>query len=143
MSPDLTITSAHRETLRRIGSGERLTLGLADRLGDLYLHELVDDVEGLPALTALGRRVLDEGARMTVRTERPRLVSQPLPSGWRRWECSPERCIAIDYGAHVIVLAHDDDAETVRVVERLGRELVAGVDWLRHEQAVRAQDGAS
>jgi len=148
-SGDITITATHREVMRRLDRGESLTTELAESLGALYLHELVDDVavEGhpfrMPGLTPLGRRVLDVGGVLTTRQERPRLVSMPIPKGWRPWDCAPKRCISIGLIDRVIVLSRDECDEELAATESLGRALIAGVEWVRHEKAVRAQDGGS
>lgn len=160
MSPDLTITSAHRETLRRLDRGESLTQDLAESLGALYLHELVDDVavEGqpfrAPALTDLGRRVLDVHGEVTRRVERPRLESRPLP---HPWEGSQQTGYThplggqygddeMTYGASglgVQVASSILMGLTRAEVRAMARDLVELIDWLDHEERVRAQDGGS
>jgi hypothetical protein len=141
-SGDITITATHREVMRRLDQGESLTEEHVDTLGALYLHELVEDAP-TPALTPLGRRVLDVGGVLTTRQERPRLVSMPIPKGWRPWDCAPKRCISIGLIDRVIVLSRDECDEELAATESLGRALIAGVEWVRHEKAVRAQDGGS
>lgn len=167
-SGDITITATHREVMRRLDRGESLTLELAESLGALYLHELVDDVavEGhpfrMPALTSLGRRVLDVGGVLTARQERPRLVSRPMPAEWRDMGLVPSR----DGGGLVSQFGHsrsgiglyalhvDMAAEAFEVFsggEWLSldnaladaRAMLSVLEWLTHERAVRAQDGGS
>lgn len=139
MSGDLTITPTHREVMRRLDQGESLTEDQVDTLGALYLHELVDDVavEGhpfrAPALTPLGRRVLDVGGVLTTRQERPRLVSRPMPE---RWSLKVGNVYRHESG---VLLSPELRAE----VHTMARDLIALIDWLDHEDAVRAQDGGS
>lgn len=73
----------------------------------------------------------------TRRIERPRLVSQPLPPGARR------------EGSHVYArgsghgLPIDAAEGLLQEVEREARDVLAVVEWLRWERAVRAQGGES
>jgi len=150
-SGDITITADHREVMRRLDQGESLTEAQVDTLGDLYLHALVDDVavEGqpfrMPALTSLGRRVLDVGGVLTTRQERPRLVSRPMPE---RWEllCRSEDRYRHESGATCDGGPWFDikgEYLTRAEVRTMARDLLALIDWLDHEDAVRAQDGGS
>ena len=133
---DISITHAHRTALRRIIAGEPIG-DLAHLLGALYLHELVDDdmVNRLPFVTPLGVELLAAHDRLaaTVRRERPRLTSRPLPGGWVMVDGELRHP---DYG---FARPHDDMADDVR----LYRAVADAFDWLLHERAVRAQDGAS
>lgn len=132
----LTVTTAIRTALRRIQAGEPIG-DLAHVLGSLYLHELVDDdqVNRLPFVTPLGLELL--AAAPTVRLERPRLESRPIPDGVRR------------IGNHLYARGSGHglpaDASEALIAEAAaeGRALLELVDWLRWERAVRAQDGAS
>ncbi len=152
MSPgDITITAAHREVMRRLDCGESLTEAHVGTLGDLYLHELVDDVavEGqpfrMPSLTSLGRRVLDVGGVLTTRQERPRLVSRPMPERWSLL-CRSEDRYRHESGATVDGGPWFDfwgEGLTRDAFRAMGRDLLALIDWLDHEDAVRAQDGGS
>lgn len=149
-SGDITITPTHREVMRRLDQGESLTTELAESLGALYLHELVDDlpVEGhpfrAPSLTPLGRRVLDVGGVLTTRQERPRLVSRPMPERWSlpsvaeiyRHESSVQYCARAGGWVEGYFLERAE-------VRTMARDLLALIDWLDHEDAVRAQDGGS
>lgn len=145
MSPgDITITAAHREVMRRLDQGESLTEEHVDTLGALYLHELVEDAP-TPALTPLGRRVLDVGGVLTTRQERPRLVSRPMPE---RWEllCRSEDRYRHESGATCDGGPWFDikgEYLTRAEVRTMARDLLALIDWLDHEDAVRAQDGGS
>ena len=132
MSGDLTITPTHREVMRRLDQGESLTEDQVDTLGALYLHELVED-SPTPALTPLGRRVLDVGGVLTTRQERPRLVSRPMPE---RWSLKVGNVYRHESG---VLLSPELRAE----VHTMARDLIALIDWLDHEDAVRAQDGGS
>ena len=132
MSGDLTITATHREVMRRLDQGESLTEAQVDTLGALYLHELVEDAP-TPALTSLGRRVLDVGGVLTTRQERPRLVSRPMPE---RWSLKVGNVYRHESG---VLLSPELRAE----VHTMARDLIALIDWLDHEDAVRAQDGGS
>lgn len=160
MSTDLTITSTHREVMRRLDRGESLTTELAESLGDLYLHALVDDVavEGqpfrMPALTSLGRRVLDVGGVLTTRQERPRLVSRPMPTPWEgSHESGYTHPLGGQFGENEMVygtsgLGAEVTSAIVMGLDRaevrtMARDLIALIDWLDHEDAVRAQDGGS
>lgn len=132
----LTVTTAIRTALRRIRDGEPIG-DLAHVLGALYLHELVDDdqVNRLPFVTPLGLELL--AAAPTVRLERPRLESRPLPDGVRRvgnylYARGSGHGLPVDACEALIAEA---DAE--------GRALCELASWLRWERAVRAQGGAS
>ncbi len=143
-SGDITITATHREVMRRLDQGESLTEEHVDTLGALYLHELVEDAP-TPALTPLGRRVLDVGGVLTTRQERPRLVSRPMPE---RWEllCRSEDRYRHESGATVDGGPWFDfwgEGLTRDEFRAMGRDLLALIDWLDHEDAVRAQDGGS
>jgi hypothetical protein len=153
-SGDITITTTHREVMRRLDRGESLTDAQVDTLGALYLHELVDDVVvdhvPRPALTPLGRRVLDVGGVLTTRQERPRLVSMPIPKGWvcDRWLLHAPTSAAGSMGAHRprnrpggVTNGHDPGCRPPRKLGRVASSLAStGCD---HEDAVRAQDGGS
>lgn len=152
-SSDLTITPTHREVMRRLDQGESLTEAQVDTLGALYLHELVDDlpVEGhpfrAPALTSLGRRVLDVGGVLTTRQERPRLVSRPMPERWTlgrqqhvfRHHSGTACCADVRGWVDWV----DGEGLSRAQIRTMARDLLALIDWLDHEDAVRAQDGES
>ena len=145
-SGDLTITPTHREVMRRLDQGESLTEAQVDTLGALYLHELVEDAP-TPALTSLGRRVLDVGGVLTTRQERPRLVSRPMPERWtlgRQQHVfrhhSGTACCADVRGWVDWVYGEGLSRAQIRT---MARDLLALIDWLDHEDAVRAQDGGS
>lgn len=133
---DISITHSHRTALRRIIAGEPVG-DLAHVLGSLYLHELVDDdmVHRQPFVTPLGLELLAAHDRLaaTVRRERPRLVSRPLPAGWGRE----------NDGLRHADLGFCIDHEGAEVLERRYRARAEAYAWLLHERAVRAQDGGS
>lgn len=136
---DISITHSHRTALRRIIAGEPVG-DLAHVLGSLYLHELVDDdmVHRQPFVTPLGVELLAAHDRLaaTVRRERPRLVSRPLPAGWVK---AHDGLRHVTYGAAF-------DYEELDDLEDEARHLAAKAEayrWLIHERAVRAQDGGS
>lgn len=132
----LTVTATIRTALRRIRDGEPIG-DLAHVLGALYLHELVDDdqVNRLPFVTPLGLDLL--AAAPTVRLERPRLESRPLPDGVRR------------IGNHLYArgsghgLPVDACEALIAEADAEGRALCELASWLRWERAVQAQGGAS
>lgn len=149
-SGDITITATHREVMRRLDQGESLTEEHVDTLGALYLHELVDDIVvdhvARPALTPLGRRVLDVGGVLTTRQERPRLVSRPMPDAficdegsYVHWVGGRVRSSGVKNAAAATLLAPNGRAE----LRTMARDLIALIDWLDHEERVRAQDGGS
>lgn len=141
----LTITPTHREVMCRLDRGESLTEEHVDTLGALYLHDLVEDAP-TPALTPLGRRVLDVGGVLTTRQERPRLVSRPMPDAficddgsYVHWVGGRVRSSGVKNAAAATLLAPNGRAE----LRTMARDLIALLDWLDHEDAVRAQDGGS
>lgn len=136
----LTVTTAIRTALRRIRDGEPIG-DLAHVLGALYLHELVDDdqVNRLPFVTPLGVELLAAHDKLaaTVKVERPRLESRPLPDGVRR------------IGNHLYArgsghgLPVDACEALIAEADAEGRALCELASWLRWERAVQAQGGAS
>ena len=137
---DISITHAHRTALRRILAGDPIG-DCGHLLGALYLHELVDDdmVHHLPFVTPLGRELLAAHDRLaeTVRRERPRLTSRPAPARWALVDGMYMR----DSGGTV---EHVDlDADELNEARAYACDLVALVDWIVHQRAVSAQDGAS
>lgn len=106
----------------------------------------------------------EERQAETRRIERPRLESRPLPDGWREWrhgrarECEGkvDRFVRA-YGLHgdrpTYVLHVDMDADGFEVFDAdadewvaldramvEARNMVAVLEWLQHERAVRAQE---
>lgn len=144
----LTITTAHRTLLRRIIAGEPVG-DLGHVLGSLYLHDLVDDdmANRLPFVTPLGLELLAQHDRLaaTVKTERPRLESRPMPAPW----------IVDGYPGYLhplggrvsgsvvwkatLIPCGDGRAE----LRAMASAVISLLDWLDHEDAVRAQGGAS
>lgn len=144
----LTVTATIRTALRRIRDGEPVG-DLAHLLGALYLHELVDDdqVNRLPFVTPLGLELLAQHDRLaaTVKTERPRLESRPMPAPW----------IVDGYPGYLhplggrvsgsvvwkatLIPCGDGRAE----LRAMASAVISLLDWLDHEDAVRAQGGAS
>ena len=139
----LTVTATIRTALRRIRDGEPIG-DLAHVLGALYLHELVDDdqVNRLPFVTPLGLELL--AAAPTVRLERPRLESRPMPAPW----------IVDGYPGYLhplggrvsgsvvwkatLIPCGDGRAE----LRAMANEVISLLDWLDHEDAVTAKGGA-
>jgi len=79
----------------------------------------------------------------TRRVERPRLESRPLPEGWapigggfaivRIGKAGPD--VLFDVEPTSLSMRREED-EYARAVS-----ILAGIEWLRHERAVRAQEG--
>lgn len=154
---DISITHAHRTALRRIIAGEPIG-DLAHVLGSLYLHELVDDdmVNRQPFVTPLGIELLAAHDRLaaTVRRERPRLTSRPLPPRWSAhlfevgpvWKHETEAegvLVSADHGDGDWLTVALADYGTLGELLLKARDVVALLEHIQHERAVRAQDGAS
>mgnify|MGYP007071592668 CR=1 FL=1 len=79
----------------------------------------------------------------TRRVERPRLESRPLPEGWapigggfaivRIGKAGPD--VLLDVEPTELGMRREED-EYARAVS-----ILAGIQWVRHERAVRAQEG--
>ena len=143
----LTVTTAIRTALRRILAGEPVG-DLAHVLGSLYLHDLVEDdmVNRLPFVTPLGLELLAAHDKLapTVKVERPRLESRPLPARWSK--VAEGMYLHESDAAHIAVDA--TGVQDIGLGEPLGnalrtaRDRVALLEWLAHQDAVRAQDCA-
>lgn len=146
LSPRLTRKQI--ECMKRLRRGESVR-ELADELGALYLSGLVDDdrTTGRPCLTRKATLALlgvsptedTQPATMpeTREIERPKLKSRPMLSEWAR------------FGGSLIHISTETtiedpsilDSEGLDELESYARAVVDLVAWIRHERAVRAQEG--
>lgn len=134
------LSFAQRTCLRRLARGESPG-DLAEALGALYLAQLVEDGPDGPRITDLGRRYLEhlDQPPPTRKTERPALESRPLPDGWGASSLDGRLgSLHTLCGAFVLIPLDVSDAR-LQKLEEDARRLLAGIDWVRHERAVRAQ----
>ena len=145
----LTITAEHRTCLRRVQLGE--PVGELGRLLDaLYLHDLVRDEGARIVITDDGAGLLAAHDRLaeTRRIERPRMASRPVPPRWERdpddEDGNPGRSFVRE--PYIVtptpdgrILIHHVAVEDLAVELAAARDVVALLEWMRHEQAVAEQ----